>query len=93
MEEEMASGGFWYGLLITIVIGAIVGWLAGVIVKGGGSGLVMNVVLGILGALVGGWLLPMIGISWGGLLGAFFMALIGAIILILIVRLLRPGPG
>ncbi len=89
----MASGGFWYGLLITIVIGAIVGWLAGVIVKGGGSGLVMNVVLGILGALVGGWLLPMIGISWGGFWGAFFMALIGAIILILIVRLLRPGPG
>ncbi|MGR3372643.1 GlsB/YeaQ/YmgE family stress response membrane protein [Pseudooceanicola nanhaiensis] len=93
MEEEMASGGFWYGLLITIVIGAIVGWLAGVIVKGGGSGLVMNVVLGILGALVGGWLLPMIGISWGGFWGAFFMALIGAIIVILIVRLLRPGPG
>lgn len=93
MEEEMASGGFWYGLLITIVIGAIVGWLAGVIVKGGGSGLVMNVVIGILGALIGGWLLPMIGISWGGVWGAFFMALIGAIILILIVRLLRPGPG
>ena len=93
MEEEMASGGFWYGLLITIVVGAIVGWLAGVIVKGGGSGLVMNVVLGILGALVGGWLLPMIGIAWGGFWGAFFMALIGAIILILIVRLLRPGPG
>ncbi|WP_375688440.1 GlsB/YeaQ/YmgE family stress response membrane protein [Pseudooceanicola sp. LIPI14-2-Ac024] len=81
------------GLLITIIIGAIVGWLAGVIMKGGGSGLIMNVILGICGSFVGGWLLPLIGISWGGFWGSFFMALIGAIILILVFRLLRPGPG
>jgi len=93
MEGEAAAGGYWMGLLITIIIGAIVGWLAGVLVKGGGSGLIMNVILGICGSFVGGWLLPMIGISWGGFWGMFFMALVGAIILILIVRLLRPGPG
>ena len=53
----------------------------------------LAVVLTLSIAIVGGWLLPLIGISWGGFWGSFFMALIGAIILILVFRLLRPGPG
>lgn len=93
MEGEAAQSSYWMGLLITILIGAVVGWLAGILVKGGGSGLIMNVILGICGSFVGGWLLPMIGISWGGFWGSFFMALVGAVILILIVRMLRGAPA
>lgn len=89
--DAMASGGnALVGLLVTLIIGAIVGWIASVIMKGGGSGLVMDIILGIGGALVAGWLFPMIGVSLGsGLLGAIIGAVIGAIILILVVRLLR----
>ncbi|MCA0939371.1 GlsB/YeaQ/YmgE family stress response membrane protein [Salipiger pacificus] len=89
--DAMASGGnALVGLLITLIIGAIVGWLASVIMKGGGSGIVMDIILGIGGALVAGWLFPMIGVSFGaGLIPSIIAAVIGAIILILIVRLLR----
>lgn len=89
--EAMAEGGnTLVGLLITLIIGAIVGWIASVIMKGGGSGLVMDIILGIGGAFVAGWLFPLIGVSFGaGLIPAIIASVIGAIILILIVRLLR----
>ena len=54
-----------------IIIGAIAGWLAGKIMKGGGFGLVMNMVLGIIGGVVGGWVFGLLGISAdGGLIGS-----------------------
>ncbi len=62
-------------LIIWLIIGAIAGWLAGVIVKGYGFGLVGNIVVGIIGSFVGGWLFTRMGISTGG---GIFGAIIGA---------------
>jgi uncharacterized membrane protein YeaQ/YmgE (transglycosylase-associated protein family) len=71
-------------LIIAIVIGAIAGWLAGQLVQGTGFGLVGDIVVGILGALIAGFLFPMLGIALtlgGGMLGAIILAFIGAVIL------------
>lgn len=77
-------------LLIFLLVGAIAGWLAGLVVKGRGLGLVGNIVIGILGAFSAGWLLPQLGIYIGaGLIGAILNAMIGAIILLVIVMALR----
>jgi uncharacterized membrane protein YeaQ/YmgE (transglycosylase-associated protein family) len=73
-------------LIIWLVIGAIAGWLAGLIVKGYGLGLVGNIVVGIVGAVIAGWLLPRIGfVLVGGVLAAIVNAVIGAVILLVIV--------
>ena len=76
-------------LIIFLVIGALVGWLAGVIMKGGGFGVIGNIIVGILGAMLGGWLLPRLDITIGGEFGGFITALIGAVILLFIVRLIK----
>lgn len=76
-------------LIIFLAIGALAGWLAGVIMKGGGFGLIGDIVVGILGSFLGGWLLPKAGITIGGDFGGFITAVIGAVILIFIVRLIK----
>ena len=73
-----------------LLIGAFAGFLAGVIMKGGGFGLLGDLVLGILGAVLGGWLFGALGIyPDGGLLGSLVTALVGAIVLIAIVRVIK----
>ncbi len=83
------------GLLAWIVIGLIVGWLASVIVKGSGSGILGDIILGIVGALVGGFIASAVfGIQdpiSGFNLTTFIIAIIGAIIVIAIVRALSRG--
>ncbi len=77
-------------LLVFLLVGAIAGWLAGLVVKGRGLGLVGNIVIGILGAFIAGWLLPQLGVSIGaGLVGAILSAMIGAIILLVVVMAIR----
>lgn len=76
-------------ILVWLIIGAIAGWLAGVVVKGYGFGLVGNIVVGILGAVIGGWLLGAMGFVTTGLFGAVIGATAGAILLLLIVRLVK----
>ena len=77
-------------VLIWILVGAVAGWLAGLVVRGFGFGLVGNVVIGILGAILGGWLLGMAGFSIGaGILGSIITAFIGAVVLLLIVRVVK----
>jgi uncharacterized membrane protein YeaQ/YmgE (transglycosylase-associated protein family) len=76
-------------LIIFLAIGALAGWLAGVIMKGGGFGLIGDIVVGILGSFLGGWLLPKVGLAIGGDFGGFITAVIGAVILIFIVRLIK----
>lgn len=76
-------------ILIFLVIGAVAGWLAGQIVKGHGFGLVGNIVIGIIGAFVAGWLFPMLNLGLTGLLGSVIYAAIGAIILLLVIGLFR----
>jgi uncharacterized membrane protein YeaQ/YmgE (transglycosylase-associated protein family) len=77
-------------ILIWLIVGALAGWLAGVIVKGGGFGLLGDIVVGIVGAFIGGWLLPKLGVHIGvGLVGIIASATIGAIALLLVLRLVR----
>ena len=77
-------------ILIWLVVGAVAGWLAGAIVKGGGFGLLGDIVVGIIGAFVGGWLLPKLGVHLGvGLVAIVASATIGAVVLLLILRLVR----
>ncbi|MEO6609153.1 MAG: GlsB/YeaQ/YmgE family stress response membrane protein [Aestuariivirga sp.] len=77
-------------LLVFLIVGAIAGWLAGQIVKGGGFGLIGDIVVGIVGAFIAGFLFPRFGISLGaGIVGEIISAAIGAIILLLVIRLIR----
>ncbi len=72
-----------------LIIGLVAGWLAGQIMKGGGYGLVGNIIVGIIGSLVGGFLFRLIGITAYGTLGAIVMAVIGAVVLIALLRTLK----
>ena len=77
-------------LIVLLLIGAISGWLAGMIVKGYGFGLVGNIVVGIVGAFVGNWLFAQFGIfPGGGVIGAIVGATIGAVVLLFLIRLVR----
>jgi uncharacterized membrane protein YeaQ/YmgE (transglycosylase-associated protein family) len=76
-------------LLWFLLIGLIAGWLAGIIMKGSGYGVIGDIIIGILGALIGGHVLGWLGIATYGLLGSLLAALLGAIILIFIVRLIK----
>lgn len=77
-------------LLLWLVIGAIAGWAAGVLVRGGGFGLVGNIVVGIIGAFVGGWLFDYFNISTGGgIFGAIIGATVGAVFSLFVIRLVR----
>ena len=72
-----------------IIIGAIAGWLAGVLVKGYGFGLIGNIVIGILGAGIAGLLAPSIGLHTQSFGGNIVAALLGALVLLLLVGLVR----
>ncbi len=75
-------GGFIYWILV----GLIAGWLAGKVMKGGGYGVVADIVLGILGGFVGGWVFGLLGLHAGGLVGSIVVAFVGAVILVWITR-------
>jgi uncharacterized membrane protein YeaQ/YmgE (transglycosylase-associated protein family) len=78
------------GIVIWLVIGAIAGWLAGVIMKGYGFGLIGNIIVGIIGAVIAGWLLPRLGIFIGsGFVPQIINAVIGAVILLIIIGFVR----
>ena len=78
-------------LLYTIIIGAIIGWLAGQLWKGHGFGIVGNIIVGILGSVVGGWVFGKTGISIGGdpLISTIITGVIGAIVLLFIIGLIK----
>jgi uncharacterized membrane protein YeaQ/YmgE (transglycosylase-associated protein family) len=79
-------------LLVILVVGLVAGWLAGKIVRGAGFGLIGDVAIGIVGAFIGYWLLPQIGVHLGtGIVSAIVNATIGAVLLLLVVRLLQGG--
>lgn len=72
----------WY-----VLIGLVAGWLAGLIVKGSGSGFLLNIVIGIVGSVLGGWLFGLMGLNSNNMWGSLITALVGAIVLLLIVSL------
>ena len=77
-------------LLIILLIGAVAGWLAGQIVRGTGFGLLGDIVIGIVGAFIASLLFPRLGIQLGGgILAAIIAATLGAVILLIIMRLVR----
>jgi uncharacterized membrane protein YeaQ/YmgE (transglycosylase-associated protein family) len=77
-------------IIVWIIVGAIAGWLADLVVKGISLGLLGKILVGIIGAVLGGWLFGALGISIGtGLLSDIVVAFIGAVILLLIVRAVR----
>ena len=79
-----------FHLLAWLIIGAIAGLLAGKVMKGGGYGLLADIVLGVVGSYIGGWLFGMLGISLGGgWIGSIFTAFIGAVALLFVVRLVK----
>lgn len=78
-------------LIWFLLIGLIAGWLAGKIMRGSGFGLVGDLVVGVLGAVIGAWLFSLLGITTWGLLGSLLVALCGALVLLWLVRLMRPG--
>jgi uncharacterized membrane protein YeaQ/YmgE (transglycosylase-associated protein family) len=76
-------------LLWFLIIGLVAGWLASAVV-GGGFGLVGDIVVGIVGAFIGGFLFRQFGVSaGGGILGSIIVATVGAIVLLLLLRLVR----
>src|ERR1700748_109298 len=77
-------------LLIFLLVGAIAGWLAGLIVRGFGFGLIGNIVVGIIGALVAGYLFPRLGVGLpAGMIGEILSAVVGAVIVLVIIGLIR----
>lgn len=73
-----------------ILVGLVAGWAAGKIMKGSGYGVLMDIVLGIVGAVVGSWILSLLGIyTSGGLIPSILVGILGAVILVAVVRMLK----
>lgn len=72
----------WY-----ILIGLAAGWIGSLIVKGTGSGLLLNLVIGVIGSILGGWLMSLMGLTGAGMLWTLLSAVAGAIVLLLIISL------
>jgi uncharacterized membrane protein YeaQ/YmgE (transglycosylase-associated protein family) len=81
-------------LIVILVVGVVAGWLAGKIVRGAGFGLIGDLAIGIIGAFVGDWLLPRLGIHLGaGIISLIINATIGAVLLLIVIRLVGGGGG
>jgi uncharacterized membrane protein YeaQ/YmgE (transglycosylase-associated protein family) len=78
------------GLIWFLVIGLVAGWLAGQVMKGGGFGVIGDIIVGVIGAVIGGFLFQRSGAFAGsGLLGSLIVATIGAVILLFVLRLIK----
>lgn len=76
-----------HGLLGWIIIGLIAGWLAGTVSRGRGFGCLADIILGLIGAVVGGWIFYKLGIRVGGVIGSLAAAFVGAVVLVSIARI------
>ena len=79
-----------HGIIAWIIIGALAGWITGKLMKGSGYGFIMDMVVGLIGALIGGFLSSSLGfggVSQHGLIGSIFIAVIGAVLLTVLLRL------
>jgi uncharacterized membrane protein YeaQ/YmgE (transglycosylase-associated protein family) len=87
---DPGPGEEWRRVMIyAIVVGLIAGWLAGQVMKGGGYGVIMDIVLGILGGIVGSWLFGLLGLHAGGPIGSIIVSFVGAVLLVWISRKLK----
>ena len=76
-----------------LIVGLIAGFLASAVMRGGGYGIVGDIIVGLIGAFIGGWLFSLLGIGAGGLIGSIIVAFVGACILIALLRLFSGGYG
>ncbi len=76
-------------ILGALIIGGLAGWIAGLLVKGRGQGLILNIVVGIVGAILGSWLFGLLDIHAGGLIGSLVIAIVGAAALLGLLQLFR----
>lgn len=76
-------------ILAFLIIGAIAGWLAGKLMRGGGFGLLTNIVVGVIGAFIGGFIFNAVGVTAGGLIGQIVIATVGAAVLLFVTGLLK----
>ena len=82
MEHHTLSNFIWL-----LFIGGVIGWLAGIITRGRGFGILGDIVIGIVGAMLGGWMAEVIGLSISSSFGEFMMAIVGAVVLVSLTRL------
>jgi uncharacterized membrane protein YeaQ/YmgE (transglycosylase-associated protein family) len=80
---ESHTLGYWIWFLF---IGGVIGWLAGLIIRGRGFGILGDIAIGIIGAMLGGWMAEVIGLSISSSLGMFLMAIVGAVVLVGLTR-------
>lgn len=78
-----------FGLTVFVVTGAVAGWLAGILVKGRGFGVIGNIVVGIVGSILGGYLSDLLGIQPGGIVGYIAAATVGSVSLLVLVGLIK----
>ncbi|MBL8079699.1 MAG: GlsB/YeaQ/YmgE family stress response membrane protein [Anaerolineales bacterium] len=76
-------------ILIWIISGILAGWLAGVIVKGNGFGLLGDLIVGLIGGVIGGWLAGLLGLQAGSWLGQILVAALGGVVFVVILRAIR----
>ncbi len=84
MSDPVVMGWIW-----VILIGIVAGWLAGKIMRGKGYGLVVDLLLGIVGAVLGGYLFGLLGVGGGGLVWRLLTSLVGALLILFIIRLIK----
>jgi uncharacterized membrane protein YeaQ/YmgE (transglycosylase-associated protein family) len=78
------------GLIYTLLVGAVAGWLAGQIVRGGGLGLVGNIIVGVIGAFLGSWLMGVLGASFdGSVIGQVLTSAVGGAVLLYVISLIK----
>ena len=75
--------------IYSLLLGCLAGFCAGKLMKGGGFGIIMNIVLGLFGGALGGWLFSMLGIEWGGVLGQLGTAIVGAVAILWVASLIK----
>lgn len=80
------------GIIAWLIIGGLAGWIAGHIMRGGGFGILGNIGVGVVGALIGGFIFRQIlGMGTGGFLGSLFSAIVGAVILLWVISQVKKG--
>lgn len=79
-----------HSLLVWLIIGALAGWIAGLLVKGSGYGVFIDILIGVLGACLGGWIAHLLGFSvGGGFVISLVVATLGAVLLLVMLRVLK----
>lgn len=76
-------------IILYLLFGAVAGWLAGKLMNGGGNGLIVNIIVGIIGSFIGGWLMSLANIQKGGLVWELIAAVVGACLLLFVISLFK----